>query len=418
MPRKKFVSPPWTNSTKLIFGLTAVAVVAALLVRFNNLLAPLLFAFILSYLLHPLASRLSAFAKLPWRTSVNLIFIAFILIIISLSTLIGFAVVDQLAGLVSVLTDFVAGLPELARGLATQAVHIGPFDVNFANIERLLVNEFGLDFATLSQQVLAALQPVLGQAGGLIAAVATSALGGIGWSLFIFIIAYFLLAEAGQVPDVFKNIDLPAHDAEYRRMGRELGRIWNTFLRGQLLVIILIVITYFFVMSVLGIRYALGLAILTGLAKFVPYVGPLIAGTTTALVAFFQGGNYLGIEPPFTYALIAVVAALVMDQTFDNLIVPRIYGRALGVHPAAVLIAALIGARLLGLIGIVLAAPGLASLQLFITYATRKMLDLDPWPNPETELKPIGVPLARPLQRLIKRTRSLVLRLGKRKRRK
>jgi hypothetical protein len=67
-----------------------------------------------------------------------------------------------------------------------------------------------------------------------------------------------------------------------------------------------------------------------------------------------------------------------------------------------------VAASLLGFVGLLLAAPVLASLQLFATYAVRKMLDLDPWPHPERAQRVIEVPLARPLQRLVARVRSSV----------
>lgn len=414
MPKKKPFSPRWNSSAKLVAGLTLVAIVAAVLIRFNHLIGPLLLAFILSYLLHPLAVRLTKNTKLSWRGSVNLIFIIFILIIILLSVMVGFAVVDQLTTLVSVAQNFVSGLPEFANQLATQEFQFGPFRIDFAELERVLEQEFNLDFATISRQLLSALQPAIGQAGSLITLIATSALGLIGWGLFIFVIAYFLLMDAGQVPTMFNTIDLPGHDADIRRMAREVSRIWNAFLRGQLLVIILVIITYFLAMTALGVHNALGLAFLTGLAKFVPYVGPLTAGTVAALVALFQGGNYLGIDPPILYAVVVIVVTLVLDQTFDVLVAPRIYGRVLGVHPAAVLVAALIAASLLGFVGLILAAPVLATLQLFATYAIRKMVDLDPWPYPETELAEMELPLARQLQALRKRLRPYAKRLRQR----
>jgi predicted PurR-regulated permease PerM len=124
---------------------------------------------------------------------------------------------------------------------------------------------------------------------------------------------------------------------------------------------------------------------LAGLAKFVPYIGPLLTGITTAVVAFFQAdGNYFGLDQ-FTYALIVVIAAVLLDQLFDGLVTPRILGSTLGVHPAAVLVTAIIAAGMIGVIGLLLAAPVLASLQLFTRYTILKMLDQDPWPDPEPE---------------------------------
>ncbi len=71
-----------------------------------------------------------------------------------------------------------------------------------------------------------------------------------------------------------------------------------------------------------------------------------------------------------------------VDQIFDQIISPRLMGDTLGVHPAALLIVAIMAANLLGVVGLVLAAPVLATLQLFGRYATRKMLDMDPFPPP------------------------------------
>lgn len=378
-------SPLWSQGTKLLVAVLLLVIVGALVVRFNNIIGPLLMAFILSYLLHPLASRLSERSNLSWRGAVNLIFIIFLLVISFVFTVTGFAVVEQLENLVRVVQDFVGNLPQLAQDLSTQVYRVGPFEFDFAELETQLQQNFGLNFLTLGEQLLGALQPVLGGAGSLLGSLATSALSAFGWGAFIIVISYFLLADAGQVPASFRELDMIGHSGDLRRVGRRLGRIWNAFLRGQLLLFVLIVISSFLLMTILGVRNALGLAFLAGLAKFVPYVGPLIAGITNALVAFFQGGNYLGIEPPLTYALIVVIAAVILDQVFDNLVTPRIYGSTLGVHPAAVLVAAIIALNLLGFVGLLVAAPVLASLQLFLIYILRKMLDLDPWETPSPE---------------------------------
>ena len=62
-------SPTWSSATKTIIGLTMIAIVAALLITFRNIVGPLLLAFVLAYLLHPLASRLSNATRITWRAS-------------------------------------------------------------------------------------------------------------------------------------------------------------------------------------------------------------------------------------------------------------------------------------------------------------------------------------------------------------
>ena len=86
------------------------------------------------------------------------------------------------------------------------------------------------------------------------------------------------------------------------------------------------------------------------------------------------------------YTAIVVIITLAVDQIIDTLITPRIMARTLKVHPAAVLVAALIAANLLGLLGVVIAAPFLATILLLGRYVMRKMFDLDPWPPVEAEL--------------------------------
>ncbi len=80
---------------------------------------------------------------------------------------------------------------------------------------------------------------------------------------------------------------------------------------------------------------------------------------------------------------IVIIGAIVIDQIFNNLINPRVMADALKVHPAFVLIAALLAANLIGFVGVIIAAPLLATIILIGTYIIRKMLDRDPWPAEE-----------------------------------
>jgi len=105
------------------------------------------------------------------------------------------------------------------------------------------------------------------------------------------------------------------------------------------------------------------------------------------VVTFFQPFKPFDLNP-LLYTGIVVVVTLSVDQVIDTLITPRIMARTLKVHPAAVLVAALIAANLLGLLGVVIAAPFLATILLLGRYVMRKMFELDPWPPVETELQP------------------------------
>ena len=128
----------------------------------------------------------------------------------------------------------------------------------------------------------------------------------------------------------------------------------------------------------------LALALLAGLARFVPYIGQWVTWAVLILVTVFQKSNYFGLNT-VQYMLLVVVLVFIIDSVLDNAIAPRILGRSMGVHPAAILIAAILGFSLLGIVGVILAGPGLASLTMVGRYVARKMLDLDPWPETDEE---------------------------------
>ena len=78
---------------------------------------------------------------------------------------------------------------------------------------------------------------------------------------------------------------------------------------------------YSVVLTILGVHYAIGLAFVAGLARFVPYIGPAINWTVLVLVSYFQVFKLFGLSP-FYYTLLVLIIALVIDQIFDNIVSP------------------------------------------------------------------------------------------------
>lgn len=363
---------------KTVVGLTIVAIFGALLVWFRRIIGPLILTFILAYLLYPLVKRLSEKTKISWRAATNLIFLVVVVVVVGVLTLMGLAIVQQIQSLLTFVQRFIEGLPQILENLSTQVYQIGPFTLDFGQL---------LSIQTLTNEVLRVAQSLVGQLGIIIRSFAGSAAGIFGWGLFVLIISYFLLAEAGRIPGQLVRIDIPGYEYDLERLGYELRIIWNAFLRGQLTIILLVIVTYSILLNILGLGFAIGIAIMAGLARFVPYVGPAITLIVTALVAFFQPSNYFGLQPIY-YMLLVIVLMLITDQIYDNLISPRIFGHSLNVHPAAILITALILARFIGAIGLVLAAPAVATLSLLGRYVFRKMFDLEPFPEPVSQPTP------------------------------
>jgi len=384
-------SPRWSAITKLTVSLTIIVLLGAFIIQFKGLFGPVLFSFIVAYVLHPVVSFITRKTPLTWKITVNILYLVVVAILLGLLTLGGVGLFQQIQNLVDFIRQNVDRLPEYIATISAFNFELGPIKLDLSQF----------DWGEIGNQVLSTVEPALGEIGSMVGSLASSAAATVGWIIFILIVSYFFLLESGGLRDRIIQINIPVYAEDIRRMGTRLSEIWNAFLRGQIIIFFLTSIVYLVFLSIMGVRYALVLALITGFANFIPYIGPAINWVVLGLVTYFQAGNYLGLSP-FAYMAVVILVAVLIDQVFNNLINPRVMASALKVHPAFVLIAALLAANLIGVIGVIIAAPLLATVTLVGTYIVRKMLDRDPW-IPEEEIPP-PPPLFPPwLKRLFQR---------------
>jgi predicted PurR-regulated permease PerM len=185
-------------------------------------------------------------------------------------------------------------------------------------------------------------------------------------------------------PKIGPAISDVAHQPGYRqdadRLINSFVIIWNAYLRGQVILALTVSIAVSLVLTILGVSNSLALGALAGLLEFLPIIGPIISTVAAILVVIFQPENYWGLSPLW-HALLVAVAMLAIQQFENSVLVPRIVGGALDLHPLVIMVAVLMGASLAGILGAVLAAPVVATIKLLGGYAWRKMLDLPPFAN-------------------------------------
>ena len=129
-------------------------------------------------------------------------------------------------------------------------------------------------------------------------------------------------------------------------------------MRGELILMTIIGVFTYIALNILGIKFALSLAFIAGLLEIIPIIGPIIAAIPAFLVAssdsFFLGG-------------IVIILYIIIQQLENNLIVPFVMNKAVGIHPITILIALSIGGRLGGLLGAVLAVPVALFIETIVT---------------------------------------------------
>lgn len=378
-------SPPWNNSVKILVAVATVVLVVALVSRFTDLILRIVAAGIIAYVLTPLINLIAQRTPLSRGAAIAVTYIMLVLMIIGFFVLLGVSTFQQVQNLIEIIPTLVDDVA--SRIAAVDVIRIGPFNFDVA------ATWGAIDWSALEDQVVGAIVPALNQGGRTVVAVLSSTVEVITIIFFIAVISVYLAVEAGRLGSrVSSAIYEPSYRRDTERVIREFDRIWRAYLRGQIVLAVIIFLAVWASLSIMGVQNAFGLGVLSGLLEFLPVVGPVIGTIVAAMVAFLQPTNYLGLEP-WAFALVVILVMFVIQQIENNVLVPRIVGGALDLHPLIIIIGVFMGASLYGLIGAILAAPILATIKLLGSYAWRKMFDLPPFPEPEHEYPSPGTAL-------------------------
>jgi len=190
--------------------------------------------------------------------------------------------------------------------------------------------------------------------------------------------------------------------ADGERLTRDTELIWRAFLRGQLGLALFVGVVVAVTLSFLGVRFSLGLGVIAGILEFVPVFGPAISTALAVIVAFFQGGSWLGLNP-LPFALLVLGVMVLIQLVENNYLVPRFVGVSLRLHPILVLVAVIAGSSLAGIVGVLVAAPALATLRLWGGYVYYKTVGLETWPESPMEMKVRPKRLLAQLRRRLRR---------------
>jgi predicted PurR-regulated permease PerM len=330
------------------WGIVAAAAVGGLFLLLWVLkaaLTPLAAAFVIAYLLDPL---IDWFEEHRVRRS----FAIFLLL-----GLVGGGV---LVFLLFVIPRLVAEMSALADQMP---IYLERFVTEFVPaVERRL----GIDLPETLDGVLGELRgaelTLLGTLRDLLAGTVktlTGTLGIVVGLLVIPILAYYLLVQFDDVVARIGEWVPPRHRDYVFEKARTIDRLVSGFLRGQMLVAASLGVLYAVGFSVIGIDLAIGVGLLAGVMALVPYLGNIVAlGTATVLcvLKFGVDGH-----------LLAVLGWYVVVQNLEGFVLtPRIVGSSVGLHPAAVIVALLIGGDLFGFLGLLIAVPIAAVVKVFV----------------------------------------------------
>ncbi len=192
-----------------------------------------------------------------------------------------------------------------------------------------------------------------------VATVSVGIAGGVFSFLTFFIFLVYMLASGRKFAVVLSGM-LPRKEwrEQFVKILHDVSNKLGHWLRGQAVLCLIIFAASYLGLTVIGVDYALTLALFAGVMEAVPMVGAYLGAIPAVLVAILSGSPIKG--------LIVAIFFLIIQQIEGNIIVPQVMKKAVGVHPMLVLLAALIGATLLGFVGVLIAVPVTAAASVIV----------------------------------------------------
>jgi HAD superfamily hydrolase (TIGR01549 family) len=329
-----------------------IVILTYAIIQFGQIVAPLLVAIVLSYILHPFVEFFELRLRLSRTGAVILVYLIFIALLILAPTIlvpIAIQAAQRIDLDLQLLTENIADF-------LAQPMVILNYSIDLLNLYTGLI-ESAQDFFS----------PVAAQTVSL-----------------LFDVAEVVMAMDRLVP--------PDHLNEFRKLRQGVNEIWRGFFRAQLIQCLVVGTIVGVVMAVAGVQDALVLGLVAALFEVAPTVGHSFSGGIGVLFAFFQGPSYHHMPSPL-FALLVGILYIIIAQVDTNYILPRILGRRVHLHPLVVIVGLIAGAKLGGVLGVFLAVPVLGTLRVLGRYLHHKFLDTDPFPEPAPPDKAIATAL-------------------------
>jgi len=353
------MSRRWSDTTKR-WVVTATAIAGAIvLYRVRQVLPPIILTILLAYILNPAVELIIVKAKRSRTFAVSTVYLA---LIVALGVVLAIFVPRFVQQITAIDVDL-QGISETIKGL-------------IADYRTIDVFGFPVDLFAIYEQVRGTLEAILSSLASRTISILRGLASSLVWLTFILIVSFYLLKDAEKIGQGFDDLIPLGYRDEVRQLRGEINDVWSAFLRGQIVLCLVIGAVVWAITGALGVRSSLLLGILAGLLESVPGVGPIIAAIPAVVIALFGGSAYLPFSNAWSALLVAGVYTLI-QQVESNYLAPRIIGRRLNLHPLVVFLGVVAGANLAGILGVFLAAPTLATLRVLGRYIYRKVLETE-----------------------------------------
>ncbi len=213
------------------------------------------------------------------------------------------------------------------------------------------------------------------------------------WEVLVVpVLAFYFVSDSSSLKKLFVSLFRDRRRREVLTLLRDSSRVFRTYIAGQILLCVIAGVVMFFLLTFWKVKYATALAVLAGITRAVPVVGPIFSGAVIFLIVLASNAKL---------AVTVLVIFSVLHFVESKIIMPLLLGDLMRLHPAILLISILIGYEFFGVMGMFLAAPVAAMLRRMVTHYYLDRRDKAPPPlniqqgeQPESEHRASGVAVA------------------------
>lgn len=362
------MKPGWSLPFRYLAGILLFAALAAFLYYAREALEPVILAAFIAYLVNPAVILLSRSTRIPRRAAVNLVYFTALTLLIAIPATVTPIFFDELTG---VAQDLLSLLAQFQIALSQPVVLAGlEFDLT------QLANSLG-QFLSMTTT------PVPEEAFLLIESTSRGAI----WFLVIIVLVYLFLSEWQVMREWLLELAPTPYRAEVERLYGQARNVWMAYLRGQILLMLIVGIVFTIAWYILGIPGAFVLGVLAGLFTLVPDLGPILAVALAMGVALLEGSTWIPLSNAWVTVIVFIVYFVLINLK-NMWLRPVIMGRMVHMNEGLIFVVILIATILNGILGALLVVPVLASAVILIKYLLRRILNQPPFEdNPQTTLQ-------------------------------
>ena len=349
----------WSLSFRYVVAIISFVAVVAFLIYARDAVINLVVAAFVAYLINPVVGYLSTQTRMKRSSAVNIVYFSAVILLVGVPATLTPIFYDEFKFVIEDLLN----LSDQISAMLSQPVHFGNLVFHLEEWAQ-----------SISQVQTAVLTPLPEEALKLLETTSVGVL----WFLIILVCVYLFLS---QWPDMRERL-IGSAPSQYRPELEELysriRRVWMGYLRGQIVLMLIVGVVFTIAWLILGIPGALVLGLIAGFFTLVPDVGPFLAMVLAAGVALLEGSTWIPLSN-FWVAAIVVLVYLVLINAKNFFLRPIIMGRSVHMNEGVVFVVILIATILEGILGALLVVPVLASVIIIAGYIQRKVLGLSPF---------------------------------------